>query len=139
MALHLQVVTPNGQLYNGDVVEVLVPTTSGTVGILEHHANMTTVTKLGIVSIRKQAGDGEKDMDHYVITDGIAEVDGSALRIMVDDGEHAASIDEFEAEREHAAAKERLRAAQDHAEVAAVTSSVERSAMRVEASRLGRK
>jgi F0F1-type ATP synthase epsilon subunit len=41
--MHLSIITPNEILFSGKVEVVEIPTLSGTIGILPHHAPLTTL------------------------------------------------------------------------------------------------
>ena len=47
MTYHLQIVTPDGQRYDGQAVRMIVPTIHGQVGILARHINYVTALGMG--------------------------------------------------------------------------------------------
>ena len=47
MTYHLQIVTPDGQYFDGQAERLLVPTINGQVGILARHINYVTALGMG--------------------------------------------------------------------------------------------
>ena len=58
MTYHLQIVTPDGQCYDGQAVRLIIPTIHGQVGILARHINY--VTALGMGPAKVVTEDGER-------------------------------------------------------------------------------
>ena len=58
MTYHLQIVTPDGQRFDGQVVRLLIPTINGQIGILARHINF--VTALGMGQAKLVLEDGER-------------------------------------------------------------------------------
>ena len=58
MTYHLQIVTPDGQCYDGQAVRLIIPTIHGQVGILARHINY--VTALGMGPTKLVTEDGER-------------------------------------------------------------------------------
>ncbi len=59
MAYKLDVITPQGLAYSGEVVHTLVPSEDGFVGVLSHHAPYVTSSPGGRLEVR-EAGGAEK-------------------------------------------------------------------------------
>ena len=88
-ALHLEVVTPEGEVYRDDVSMVVLPGVEGELGILVRHQPL--VTLLGIGETRVKKLDGTYD---YIATGvGYAEVLFDKVMVVVDHGELAGRID----------------------------------------------
>ena len=58
MTYHLQIVTPDGQCFDGQAVRLIIPTIDGQVGILARHINY--VTALGMGPAKVITEDGER-------------------------------------------------------------------------------
>jgi F-type H+-transporting ATPase subunit epsilon len=87
--LHLEVVTPDGEVYRDDVAMVVLPGVEGELGILARHQPL--VTLLGIGETRVKRLDGTYD---YIATGvGYAEVLFDKVIVVVDHGEIAGRID----------------------------------------------
>jgi F-type H+-transporting ATPase subunit epsilon len=70
---HIQVVTPQGQAYQGEVVHVLVPGEDGFFGVLAHHAPFVASSPGGRVEIREKGGQEKK----FIAGMGFFEVAGN--------------------------------------------------------------
>jgi len=53
----LQIVTPQGVTYSGEVIHTLVPVEDGFVGILAHHAPYVTSSGGGRLAVREKSGE----------------------------------------------------------------------------------
>jgi F-type H+-transporting ATPase subunit epsilon len=51
---HLQIMTPQGITYTGDVIHTLIPAEDGYVGILANHASYVTSSPGGFLQIRER-------------------------------------------------------------------------------------
>lgn len=67
--MNLQIITPDTELFSGEVDSVVVPGTDGLIGILNNHAPLVSSLKSGQVKINK-AGE-EKFFD---VNGGVVEV-----------------------------------------------------------------
>ena len=100
---HLQIVTPDGLIYDGTAERVVVRTITGEVGILANHIDFVTALGMGQArilmggSVRKAACIG-----------GMLTVTGGEVKIVATTFEWAEDIDLARAERAYSRAKERL-------------------------------
>jgi len=102
--LHVEVVTPDGEVYHEDVGMVVLPGIEGELGILPRHQPLVTLLAVGETRIRRR--DGEWD---YVATGiGYAQVLFDRVLVVVDHGELAGAIDVRRASDAEARAKARL-------------------------------
>jgi F-type H+-transporting ATPase subunit epsilon len=60
MAYHLDVITPQGVAYSGEVEHTLLPAEDGLVGVLSNHAPYVTSSPGGRLEIRESAGSEKK-------------------------------------------------------------------------------
>lgn len=102
MAIHVNIVSAEGEIFTGDADMVFAPARSGEVGIAPRHAPLITTLKPG--SVRVQTGDGEK---LFYVTGGILEIQPHLVTVLADSALHADQLDEAEA----LAARERAREA----------------------------
>ena len=77
--MHVTVVSPERQLYDGDATAVVVPAYDGQVGILEHHAPFLTLVGLGNLVIRHGA-----QTQQLAVAGGFAQVTRDRVRIVVE-------------------------------------------------------
>ncbi|MBI3313658.1 MAG: F0F1 ATP synthase subunit epsilon [Candidatus Omnitrophica bacterium] len=57
---HLQIITPQGIPYQGDVIHTLVPAENGFVGVLANHAPYVTSSAGGKLEVREKEGTEKK-------------------------------------------------------------------------------
>ena len=104
-ALHVEVVTPDGEVFSRDVAMVVLPGVDGELGVLPRHQPL--VTLLGVGETRVRDIDGEWE---YIATGiGYAQVLFDKVLVVVDHGELAGSIDHIRAQEARDRAQERLR------------------------------
>jgi F-type H+-transporting ATPase subunit epsilon len=100
VSIHVNIVSAEGAIFEGDAEMVFAPAKAGEVGIAPRHAPLITTLKPG--SVRVQSGDGEK---LFYVTGGILEVQPHLVTVLADSALHAEQLDEAEA----LAARERAR------------------------------
>ncbi|MDG1174572.1 MAG: ATP synthase F1 subunit epsilon [Flavobacteriales bacterium] len=66
----LDFITPDTQLYSGEVTSITLPGIDGDLGILNNHAPLITTLKKGTISIIKAGGENES----FETNGGIVEV-----------------------------------------------------------------
>ena len=88
MTYHLQIVTPDGQRYDGQAVRMIVPTIHGQVGILARHINY--VTALGMGPAKLVTEDGER---HAACIGGMLAVTDGEVKVVATTVEWADEID----------------------------------------------
>jgi F-type H+-transporting ATPase subunit epsilon len=116
--LHVEVVTAERELYNGEANIVDAPGVDGQMGILPQHAAMLSL--LGAGPLRIKLGGAE---DILFVSGGFLEVSNDRVTVLADTAEHADEIDE-------ARAQEARRRAQD--ELANVQSNEQRADLQAE-------
>ncbi len=57
MTYHLQIVTPDGQYFDGQAERLIVPTINGPVGILARHINYVTALGMGQAKVTTDQGE----------------------------------------------------------------------------------
>jgi F-type H+-transporting ATPase subunit epsilon len=85
----LQLVTPTGVAYQGEVEEVTAWNPMGQFGVLAEHINYITSLVPGIVEITLPGG----AMQYWVVAGGLAEVKDGKMTILADSAEEPGSID----------------------------------------------
>jgi len=85
-----KIITPQKQVYESVVDEILLPTTSGPISVLARHVGMISLIKSGELIVRK---DGEEIVHH--VHKGILEVKpGSRVNVLADSADHINELDE---------------------------------------------
>lgn len=78
--LNLEIVTPNGEIYNGQVAEVTLPGEEGEFGVLPEHASLTTLLSAGVIDFVKE----DKTTESVVINWGHVQVDEGKVIVLAD-------------------------------------------------------
>ena len=76
----LEILTPNGQIYNDQALSVVLPGEEGEFGVLAGHASMTTLLEAGVVDVEKE----DKSVESIVINWGVVQVDEGKVIILVE-------------------------------------------------------
>jgi len=101
MPIRCEIVSQDKTLYEGDVDIVVLPGTSGQMGILPKHAHLLTSLNFGVVQVR--IGDEE---ENFTVAGGVAEVQPDIVTILADRAENIEEIDIARAEAAQERAKE---------------------------------
>jgi len=86
-------------VYEGDADTVIIPGTSGEMGILPNHAPLLSTMSFGVVRVRK----GERE-EVFTVAGGLVEVQPDIITVLADVAENVAEIDVARAQ----AARERI-------------------------------
>src|SRR3989344_8743845 len=86
--LHLKIVTPEKEIFDGEVDEVLVTTEQGEIGILPNHENL--MSKIVAGELRYKDGNQTKVM---VTGSGLLQVVNNTLSVLTDLVENESEID----------------------------------------------
>ncbi len=108
MILNVYVITPSKTLWNAQSPEVILPTSTGQVGILCGHVAMVTFIEVGVMRIRYQ-----NTWIPIFVKGGFAEIEGDVVTVLVNDGERGDRIDAAIAKSELEKAQEQLTQAQN--------------------------
>ncbi len=102
--IHLEIVTPDQQLFRGEVDEVSIPGIRGELGILPGHAALLSELKVGVIRFRR----GDQQTVLYCDW-GFAEVLPNQVSVLAERAETPGEIDVPQAEKDRETALERLR------------------------------
>lgn len=78
--LKLEILTPNGEIFNGSAVSVTLPGQEGEFGVLSHHASLTTLLDAGVIDIEKE----DKSVESVLINWGVVQVDEEKVVVLVE-------------------------------------------------------
>ncbi len=76
----LEIFTPNGEIYHGSALSVVLPGEEGEFGVLAHHSSLTTLLTSGVVDVEKE----DKSVESIVINWGVVQVDEEKVIILVE-------------------------------------------------------
>jgi len=78
--LKLEILTPNGSIFDGEAVSVTLPGEEGEFGVLAHHSSLSTLLEAGVVDIEKE----DKSVESILINWGVVQVDEEKVIILVE-------------------------------------------------------
>jgi F-type H+-transporting ATPase subunit epsilon len=78
--LKLEILTPNGCIFDGEAISVTLPGEEGEFGVLAHHSSLTTLLEAGVVDIEKE----NKSVESILINWGVVQVDEEKVIILVE-------------------------------------------------------
>jgi F-type H+-transporting ATPase subunit epsilon len=110
LLLHLELVAPAGRVFEGEVEMVVLPATTGELGILPRHAPLVAQLSIGKLRVLKPGGEWVA----FAVAEGFAKIQSNQVIVLADAAEEASQID-----------------------VARVQKSIERADQRLEMLRLG--
>ena len=129
--IHLQLVTLTGIKLEEDVAEVLLPTIDGQIGVLTDHMPLVTVATDGIISVRKNSKDPDSQMENYAAHGGVIEISNNVLRVLVDEADNGAEINEAEAKKAYDLAQTMIKEAKDQTSLEKAQHLLDRQAVRL--------
>lgn len=88
MPLTVRVVAPDKTVWDATAEEVILPSTTGQLGILTGHAPLMTALDTGVMRVR-----GSKDWTAIALMGGFAEVENNEVTVLVNGAERGDQID----------------------------------------------
>ncbi|OZH53160.1 ATP synthase F0F1 subunit epsilon [Hydrocoleum sp. CS-953] len=107
MTLTVRVIAPDKTVWDSEAQEVILPSTTGQLGILGGHAPLLTALDTGVMRVR-----AEKDWMPIALMGGFAEVEADEVTILVNGAERGDAIDKEEARLGYQEAEARLQKAE---------------------------
>lgn len=107
MSLNVRVITPDKTVWDATAEEIILPSTTGQLGILSGHAPLLSALDVGVMRLRPQ-----KDWLSISLAGGFVEVEEDEVTILVNSAERGDNIDPEEAQKDYDQAKQRLEVAQ---------------------------
>lgn len=107
----VQIVTPDGLVYDHHAAFVSVKTIDGELGILPRHINTIAVLEVDQVKVRRV--DDDKHIDWVAVNGGIIEIADNVITIVADSAERERDIDISRAERAKLRAEQEIEEAHD--------------------------
>ena len=100
MSLTLRVLAPDQSVFDGTAEEVILPSTTGQVGILPGHVSMLAALETGVMRLRSAGA-----WSTIALMGGFAEVEADEVTVLVNGAELGSSIDAAAAEAAFEAAQ----------------------------------
>lgn len=103
MALAVRVIAPDKTVWDDSAEEVVLPSTTGQLGILSGHAPLLTALDVGVLRVR-----ADKEWVAIALMGGFAEVENDEVTILVNGAERGDSIDRESAKQAFDEAQTRI-------------------------------
>ncbi|MBM7706149.1 F0F1 ATP synthase subunit epsilon [Chryseomicrobium aureum] len=124
--LTVNIVTPDGPVYDGQVDMVIAKTVTGEVGILPGHIPMVAPLEIGAVKLKR---DGK--VEYVAISGGFVEVRPQQVSVLTPSAELAESIDAARAKEALRRAEERVQSKQDNVDFKRAELALQRAMNRI--------
>ena len=108
MSLTLRVLAPDQSVFDDNADEIILPSTTGLLGVLPGHISMVTAIDFGVLRVLKNG-----NWDSIALTGGFAEVESNEVTVLVNKAEMGKNIDSAVAEAELEKAKNQLSQAEN--------------------------
>ena len=100
MAISLKVLAPNKNVYQGEAEEVILPSTTGQLGILPGHISLVTAIDIGVLRLRMNS-----QWKSIALMGGFAEIESDEVIVLVNNAEIGSEINVQNAEKDLKEAK----------------------------------
>lgn len=107
MALTVRVITPDATVWDANAEEVILPSTTGQLGILSGHAPLLSALDTGVMRVRPG-----KEWENIALFGGFAEVEENEVTILVNGAERGTEIEKEAAQTALDEARSRLEKAE---------------------------
>jgi len=108
MSLNLRVLAPDQSVFDDTADEIILPSTTGLLGVLPGHISMVTAIDFGVLRVLKNG-----NWNSIALTGGFAEVESNEVTVLVNKAEMGKNIDSVKAEADLEQAKIQLSQAED--------------------------
>jgi F-type H+-transporting ATPase subunit epsilon len=88
MSLNVRVITPDKVVWDAMADELVLPSSTGQIGILSDHAPLLTALDIGVMKLKSDA-----NWTSIVLMEGFAEVEDNKVTILCNGAEEGSSID----------------------------------------------
>jgi F-type H+-transporting ATPase subunit epsilon len=104
MTLTVRVIAPDKTVWDGTADEVILPSTTGQLGILSGHASLLTALDTAVMRVKA----GKDKWTPIALMGGFAEVDNNEVTVLVNGAELGANINREQAQKDLTAAEQKL-------------------------------
>ena len=109
MSLTLRVLAPDQSVFDDTADEIILPSTTGLLGVLPGHISMVTAIDFGVLRVLRNG-----NWDSIALTGGFAEVESDEVTVLVNKAEMGINIDSVQAEAELEKAKNQMSQAENN-------------------------
>jgi F-type H+-transporting ATPase subunit epsilon len=95
MSLNVRVITPDKIVWDADAEEIILPSSTGQLGILSDHAPLLTALDIGVMRLKT-----DSVWTSIVLLEGFAEVENNKVTILCNGAEEGSLIDSTTAQED---------------------------------------
>jgi len=128
MSLQVRIITPDRIVWNTSAEEVVLPSTTGQLGILVNHTPLITAIEVGVLRVKI-----DKNWTPMVLLGGFAEIEDNQVTILVNGVEEVSTIDINEAKSALNEASEQLESANSSKEKIEASQNLKKASARLQA------
>ena len=103
MSISLKVLAPNQNVFEGEAEEVILPSTTGQLGVLPGHISLVTAIDIGVLRLRSNS-----KWTSIALMGGFAEIESNEVTVLVNSAEIGSEINSKSAEEQLMTAKQEL-------------------------------
>ncbi len=122
----LQLITPDETLFDGEASEVILPTSTGEIGVLPGHENLVTILVPGEIRVKTV-----NEEFSLASLGGFAEIGPKNVKILSDSAVRSEKIDAIAAEEAKKKAEQLLQTSKDDIEIAEAQASLEKALLHI--------
>ena len=93
MTISLKVLAPNQNVFEGEAEEVILPSTTGQLGVLPGHISLVTAIDIGVLRVRNNS-----KWESIALMGGFAEIESDEVTVLVNSAEIGSQINSKDAE-----------------------------------------
>lgn len=128
MKLQIRVIAPDQIVWDASAEEVILPSSTGQLGILKGHIPLLTALDIGVMRVKV-----DKEWQPIILLGGFAEVDNNNITILVNGAETVSEINMIEAQDNLDKATQILAEAQSNKEKIEATQNLRKARARIQA------
>lgn len=134
--IHFQLVSTAGTQFDGEVYEVVLPTTGGSIAVYSGHMPLMATADAGVISVRSSSSDSDDNLKHFATGGGLIQTDGHSLTFLADDVAQADDIKEEEAASAVRKAEQLIKDAKSPVDLHEARQMLQRSSARLHVAKL---
>ena len=128
MKLQIRVIAPDQIVWDASAEEVILPSSTGQLGILRGHIPLLTALDIGVMRVKV-----DKEWQPIILLGGFAEIDNNNITILVNGAETVSEINMIEAQDNLDKATQILAEAQSNKEKIEATQNLRKARARIQA------
>lgn len=128
MSLKIRVIAPDKIVWDADAEEIILPSSTGQLGILQGHIPLLTALDIGVMRVKIN-----KEWQPIILLGGFAEVKNNNVTILVNGAENVSSINVDEAQNNLEKANALLAEAKTNKEKIEATQNLRKARARIQA------